>query len=196
MQADRLILSLAASLHDEEVGPTQQAEMPDVPPPEALISQDDVIREAMPYLPAHRHPFWDRDLGLEFRSVEPFVTFEPPHAPARRHFWMKVKLPLGDDPALHQQMLAYMSDLYLMHTGLGPLGIGWADAHLQDASLDHAIWFHQRFRADEWLLYAMDSPYAGGARTLGRGTVFTRDGRVVASVAQEGLIRVPPAQAI
>jgi acyl-CoA thioesterase-2 len=92
-------------------------------------------------------------------------------------------------------MFAYLSDLFILHTGLGPLGLSWASPRLQDASLDHVIWFHQRFRADEWLLCAMDSPFAGGARTLGRTTVFARDGRLVASVAQEGLIRVVPDEA-
>jgi acyl-CoA thioesterase II len=191
MQDGRLILSLSASMHVGETGAEQQFAMPDVPPPEALRHQDEVMREALPHMPPHRVAFWDRDTGLEFRAVEPFVTVDPPRVAPVRHFWMRTKRPLGDDPGLHQRMLAFMSDMYLMHTGLGPLGVSWSDHAMQDASLDHALWFHQRFRADEWLLYAMDSPYAGGARTLARGTVFTQDGRLVASVAQEGLIRVP-----
>jgi len=192
MQGGKIILCLIASLHDEETGAVHEIAMPDVPPPESLTPQDDIIAEALPHMPALRYPFWNRDLGIDFRAVEPFVTVDPPVSPPRRHFWVRIKQRLGDDPAEHQRMLTYFSDLYVMHTGLGPLGIGWADHRMQDASLDHAVWFHQRFRADEWLLYAMDSPYAGGARTLGRGTIFARDGRVVASVAQEGLIRILP----
>src|ERR1700754_3253498 len=141
-------------------------------------------------MPSHRVAFWKRDIGIDFRSVEPFVTVNPPKAPPHRALWFRFKKPLGDDPAEHQRMLAYASDLYLMHTGFLPLGLSWSDPRLQDVSLDHALWFHQRFRADEWLLYVMDSPFMGGARTLGRGTIFTREGQLVASVAQEGLARL------
>lgn len=190
MQDDALILTLTAAFHQPEPGEHQQLAMPDVPPPESLISQDAVLAAALPHLPPHRHAFWDRDMGIDFRTVEPFVTIAPPKAPPQRHFWVKLKMPIGDDPRQHQLMLAYVSDLYMMHTGLLPLGISWADPRLQDASLDHSLWFHQPFRIDEWLLFAMDSPYAGGARTLGRGTFFARDGRLVASAAQEGLIRI------
>ena len=190
-QGGKVIIVLSASMHDDEYGPTQQARMPDVPPPEVLPSQDEVIAAAMPYLPPHRQAFWDRDLGVDFRAVEPFVTVDPPVVSASRHFWARVRRPLSEDPAEHQQMLTYFSDLYLLHTGLRPLGLSWADHRMHDASLDHAVWFHQRFRADEWLLYVMDSPFTGGARTLARGTIFTQDGRLVASVTQEGLIRFP-----
>ncbi|PXA85720.1 acyl-CoA thioesterase II [Nostoc sp. 3335mG] len=192
MQGGKIILCLLASMHDDEPGAVHQIAMPDVPPPEDLTPQDDIIAEALPHMPPLRYPFWNRDLGIDYRAVEPFITVDPPVSSSRRHFWVRMKERLGDDPTEHQRMLTYLSDLYLMHTGLGPLGIGWADHRMQDASLDHALWFHQRFRADEWLLYAMDSPYAGGARTLGCGTIFAQDGRVVASVAQEGLIRILP----
>lgn len=189
-QDDAVILNLAASFHVEEEGPGQQTPMPAVPDPETLPSQDDVIEAALPGMPPHRVAFWDRDIGIDFRSVEPFVTVSQSPSPPRRALWFRFRKPLGDDPAEHQRMLCYASDLYLMHTGLLPLGVSWCDRRLQDASLDHAIWFHRRFRADEWLLYAMDSPFTGGARTLARGTIFTRDGRLVASVAQEGLVRL------
>ena len=122
--------------------------------------------------------------------MERFRIFDTPPESSRRHFWLRMKTPLGDDQAEHQRFLAFASDLHILHSGLAPLGIGWADDHLQTASLDHAIWFHDRFRVDEWLLYALDSPFSGGARTLGRGTVYTRDGRLVATVSQEGLIRL------
>ena len=193
MQGGKVMLCLIASMHEDEAGAIYESRMPEVPPPESLLSQDAVIAQALPHLPPYRLPFWSRDLGIDFRAVEPFVTLDPPVTPARRHFWVRIKQRLGEDPAEHQRMLTYLSDLYMMHTGLGPLGLSWADPRLQDVSLDHALWFHQRFRADEWLLYAMDSPFAGGARTLGRGTIFARDGRVIASVAQEGLIRLRPA---
>lgn len=189
-QGDDLILTLSASFHDPEDGPEQQAAMPDVPGPLDLPRQDDLIAAALPAMPPHRVVFWGRDIGIDYRGVEPFHTVEPPRAPPRRAFWFRIRDRLSGDPAEHQRMLAFASDLYIMHTGLLPLGISWSDHGLQDSSLDHALWFHQPFRADEWLLYTMDSPYAGGARTLGRGTIFAEDGRVVASVAQEGLIRL------
>ena len=192
MQGSTLIFSLSASMHHLEDGPAQQAVRPDVPPPEALPPLDAVIARSMTGMPAARQAFWDRDLGLDFRAVEPFVTIDPPVTPPRRHMWARVRNRLSDDTADHQRMFAYLSDLFVMHTGLGPLGVSWASMQLQDASLDHAIWFHQPFRADEWMLVAMDSPYTGGARTLGRATVFAQDGRLVASVAQEGLVRVLP----
>lgn len=191
-QEGALILSLSASMHEEEAGPVQQFAPPEVPPPESLPPLDAVMAESMARMPSYRQAFWDRDLGLDFRAVEPFVTIDPPATPPRRHFWVRVRDRLGEDPAEHQRMFAYLSDLFILHTGLGPLGVSWASPRLQDASLDHAIWFHHRFRADEWLLCAMDSPFAGGARTLGRTTVFTREGQLVASVAQEGLIRILP----
>lgn len=191
-QVGRLILSLSASLHVPEDGPAHRAPMPDVPPPEALVPQDERLSGIADRLPPRHQAFWLSDIGIDFRMVEPFETFDPPLRAARRHVWLRLRHRIGDDVAEHQRLFAYASDLYLMHTGLLPLGIGWADPRLQDASLDHAIWFHDRFRIDDWLLYALDSPAAGHARTLARGLVFTRAGRLVASVAQEGLIRMPP----
>jgi acyl-CoA thioesterase-2 len=192
VQRERLILSLSASFQEHEGGPEHQFEMPDVPGPEGLRPQSEIIGEIGGRLPPRHHAFWLRDIGFDFRSVEPFITFSPPAVPARRHFWFRLRNRIGDDPAEHQRLFAYASDLYLLHAGLLPLGVSWAEPSLQDASLDHSIWFHDRFRVDDWLLYALDSPRAGKARTLSRGLVFTRAGRLVISVAQEGLIRLPP----
>ncbi|NJC33976.1 acyl-CoA thioesterase-2 [Sphingomonas jejuensis] len=190
MQGDRLILSLSASMHDLEPGGAHQFAMPDVPAPDTLVDQR-VIMDALGDRLSPRHQsFWLRDTGFDMRAVEPFVSFDPPAQPAVRHFWIRLRDRIGDDPAEHQRLFAFISDLYVMHTGLLPLGIGWADRRLQDASLDHAIWFHDRFRVDDWLLYALDSPRAGGARTVGRGLVYRQDGTLVASVVQEGLIRL------
>jgi acyl-CoA thioesterase-2 len=190
-QEGRLILSLSASMHVEESGPEHQFDMPDVPGPDGLRPQSEVLGELGTRLPPRHHAFWLRDTGFDFRAVEPFTTFSPPRQPSRRHFWFRLRHRIGDDPAEHQRLFAYASDLYLLHAGLLPLGLSWAEPRLQDASLDHSIWFHDRFRIDEWLLYAMDSPRAGHARTLARGLVYTADGRLAISVAQEGLIRLP-----
>ena len=189
-QGGKLILSMSALLHEAEDGPRQQFPMPEIPPPEKLRPMSDWIAEIGDALPRRHWPFWRRDSLFDWRPVEPFRILESPVESSRKHFWVRLKAPLGDDPAEHQRFFAYASDLHILHAGLAPIGIGFADDHLQTASLDHSIWFHDRFRVDEWLLYALDSPATMGARALGRGNVFTADGRLVASVAQEGLVRM------
>lgn len=189
-QEGRLILNLAASMHDVEAGGSHQFDMPDVAGPEGLPDQRTVMEALGDRLSPRHRSFWLRDTGFSMRAVEPFVSFDPGRQPPRRHFWIRLDHRIGDDPAEHQRLFAFVSDLYVMHTGLLPLGIGWADTRLQDASLDHAIWFHDRFRVDEWLLYALDSPRTGGARATGRGLVYRKDGTLVASVVQEGLVRL------
>lgn len=189
-QGGRLILSLSASFHEIEDGARNQFAMPDVPPPEGLRSMADYIAEIGDSLPRQHWPFWRRNHLFDWRPVEHFRIFNGEPETSRRHFWMKLRTPIGDDLAEHQRYLAYASDLHILHAGLAPLGVGWADDYLQTASLDHAIWFYDRFRIDDWLLYTLDSPVAGGSRALGRGIVYTRDGRLIAAVSQEGLIRV------
>ncbi|AUW60416.1 acyl-CoA thioesterase II [Sphingobium sp. SCG-1] len=189
-QDGQIILTMAASLHVHEDGPGHQFPMPDVPGPEGLRSMSDYIAEVGDYLTQKHWPFWRRKHLFDWRPVEPFRIFNDAPVSSVRHVWFRFEGTLGGDPAEHQRFFAYVSDLHILHAGLLPLGVGWADEHLQTASLDHAIWFHDRFRVDEWLLYSLDSPAAAGARTLGRGVVHTADGRLVASVAQEGLIRI------
>ena len=113
----------------------------------------------------------------------------PKPAPPRSHSWFKAVAPLPDDPRIHRAVLAFTSDMTLLGTCALPHGLSWARGEVVSASLDHAVWFHEPFRADEWLLYATDSPWSGGNRGFNRGRIFTRDGRLVASVAQEGMIR-------
>ena len=104
--------------------------------------------------------------------------------------WFRVTAPIGDDPATHRAVLAYASDMALLSTAMMPHGVNWMTGGMQVASLDHSLYLHEPFRADEWLLYSTDSPWAGHARGFNRGSIFTRDGRLVASVAQEGLMRM------
>lgn len=191
-QADRTILTMAASFQVAEQGPSHHLPMPAVPQPEEVEPESEMISTVAERLPPRHQPFWLNDMGFDYRVVENSDPFKFPPRKARRHVWVKLRHAIGGDPAEHQRLFAYASDLYMMHTGLLPFGLGWADPRLQDASLDHAIWFHDRFRIDEWLLLALDSPAAVNARSLGRATVFTRDGRLVATAAQEGLIRMPP----
>lgn len=190
-QQGRTILSLSASFHVPEPGQQHQFAMPDVPGPDGLAPQIAYLKAVADQLPQRHQAFWLRDQLFEYRPVEPFHVFSPPVTPPRRHFWMRCTQPLPADRPLHQRLLAYATDLHILHTALGPFGRTWADPELMDASLDHAVWFHDDFRADDWLLYALDSPCANASRGLGRGLVFTAGGRLVASVAQEGLIRFP-----
>lgn len=185
-----LIFSLSASFQRPGDGPRYQATMPQVADPETLSGQHEVVGQVGTRLPEWAHPFWLNEQAVDYRFCEPFHIFAHPPEPPVRHVWMRVRMRLPDAPHVHQRMLAYASDLHIMHGGLLPLGVGWADPVLRTASLDHAIWFHDAFRADEWLLYDLDSDFAGSARTLGKGRVFRRDGTLVATVMQEGLARI------
>lgn len=168
------IFVLAASFQKSEAGFEHQADIPAVPPPEALAD-------------ANAQGLW-QSRPFEFRPVTPRGLGDRPVRAALDHVWFRAPPPLGDDPALHQAFLAFASDMSLLDTSLLPHGKGIL-SNLQVASLDHAMWFHRPFRADDWLLYSQDSPSAYGARGFSRGLIFARDGTLVASVAQEGLIR-------
>ncbi len=189
-QEGRPILNLTASFQRHEEGLHHiDAEMPDVPPPEELEPEVDVRRRfAEQARPEARHHFLS-PRPVEMRAVEGRHWMNPQPAPPRSHSWFKTVAPLPDDPRIHRAVLAYTSDMTLLGTCALPHGLSWARGEVVSASLDHAVWFHEPFRADEWLLYATDSPWSGGGRGFNRGRIFTRDGRLVASVAQEGMIR-------
>ena len=199
IQHGRAIFNLSASFHLTESGPEHQAEMPAVPPPEGLAPEIALIREVADRIPAPLRDVLTRDRPIDFRPVEPLDFFRPaPRAPIR-HVWLRAgdggEMPNGparfpDDPIVHQAVLAYASDYGLLGTVLQPHGLAFRSPGLRVATLDHAMWMHRPFRADEWLLYAMDSPAAAAARGFARGSFYTRDGALVASVAQEGLTRV------
>jgi acyl-CoA thioesterase-2 len=192
-QQGRTILTLSASFHVPEPGQRHQFAMPEVSGPEGLPTQLDILSTVGDQLPARHQAFWLRDSFIEYRPVEPFHIFNPPITPPRRHVWFRCTRQLADDRALHQRLLAYASDLHILHTALAPFGRTWADPVLQDASLDHALWFHDHAPITDWLLYALDSPVAGGELGLGRGLIFAQDGRLIASAVQQGLIRFPTA---
>ncbi|MBN8500848.1 MAG: thioesterase family protein, partial [Sphingomonadales bacterium] len=138
--------------------------------------------------PEARHHFL-APRPVEMRAVEGRHWMNPQPAPPQSHSWFRTVAPLPDDPRVHRAILAYASDMTLLGTCALPHGLSWARGEVVSASLDHAVWFHEPFRADEWLLYATDSPWSGGGRGFNRGRIFSRDGRLVASVAQEGMIR-------
>ena len=188
IQHGKAIFNLAASFQIDEPGPTHQVPMPDVPDPESLPT----FRERMEPYKDMLGDWYERDRPLDSRHITrtPLERAPDEPLPPRQQLWFKTNGELPDDPLLHACIVAYESDFTLLDTALLPIGIrSWNDGTTMMASLDHAMWFHRPFRADDWLLYDQDSPTAYGARGFARGQIFTRDGRLVVSVVQEGLIR-------
>ena len=189
IQKGKPIFFCSASFQGLEPGFEHQSEMPDVPDPDSLASELDYIQQFAQFIPEPTREKLLAPKPIEIRPVKVTHPFDPePTAPAR-HVWCRANGQLPDNPARHRYLLAYASDFNLLPTSLLPHGISYWNKEMQVASLDHAIWFHQPLRVDEWLLYSMDSPWAGGARGLCRGSIYNRAGQLVASVAQEGLIR-------
>ena len=194
IQHGRAIFSLSASFQIDEEGLEHAVSMPNVPLPETLPSEAEIVAEYGAIMPEPIRRWFASDRPIETRPVDPsrYVRHDPGE-PAQ-DVWLRTTGPLPDDPAIHRAVLAYLSDMTLLDTALIGHGHYVFDVKLQIASLDHALWFHRPFRADEWLLYTQDSPNASGARGLTRGLLFSRDGRLVATAMQEGLTR-PPVQA-
>lgn len=190
IQHGQAIFNLSASFHKHEDGLEHQIEMPDVPPPEEVRPELDVIRDRAHELPSSVRPVVTQDRPLDFRPVDGSDPFDEQLREPRRMIWVRTAGKMGDDPLHHRAVLAYASDYGLIVTALRPHGRSVRDPAMMVASLDHSIWFHRPFRMDEWLLYVVDAPVSGGGRGFARGSYFTRDGQLVASVAQEGLIRV------
>jgi acyl-CoA thioesterase-2 len=189
VQHGQAIFAMSASFQVDEGGFDHQAAMPDVPGPDELPSEDDVKAELLSRMPEPMRTYYERERPIDMRPVEinRYLSREPMEP--QFHVWIRTTGRLPDDPAIHQCVLAYASDMTLLDTSLVPHGRTVFDPTIQGASIDHAMWFHRPFRADEWLLYAQDTPNAGGARGFSRGLIFSQDGTLVASVAQEGLIR-------
>jgi acyl-CoA thioesterase II len=191
IQHGETILTMAASFHREESSFDHQVAMPDVPDPDDLPGEKETLAKFADRMPENMRRYFSRERPIELRPTQPMRYLEPREgAEPVQNVWIRASAPLPDDAALHQCVLAYASDMTLLDTSLTPHGRNLFDSGLMMASLDHALWFHRPFRADEWMLYAQDSPSASGARGLNRGSIFTRDGILVASVAQEGLIRL------
>jgi len=197
IQHGRPILSMIASFQVPQEGLEHHAPMPEVPPPEALKSTNALVPEWLatagevhPRIQASltRHP------AVEFRPVYPWNPLAPEVTQPRQAIWFRIGQTLPDDPMLHRCLLAYASDFNLIGTALRPHGKSWYSPDMQVASLDHALWFHRDARVDDWLLYSMDSPSAQGTRGMARGLIYDRAGRLVASVAQEGLMRQAPSR--
>ena len=189
IQHGRPIFTLAASFQVDEEGLEHQFGIPEVPAPEQLSTSALLPRADFDHMPKNMQRWLDRFGPFEFRPVRGADPDDRRPQPPYKELWFKLHGQLEDDPRLHRALLAYVSDFHLVGTATLPHGISWVQGNLMIASLDHAMWFHRDFRLDDWLLYSCDSPSTSGGRGLARGRVFTQDGRLVASVVQEGLVR-------
>ena len=189
IQHGRAIFSMEVSFHGAEEGLSHQFPMPDVPNPDALPSDTEIRDRVLSLMPDPVRRYYDRERPIELRPVEYGRYLGEKLEGGRFHMWIRATERLPDEPAIHQCVLAYASDMTLLDAALIPHGRTVFHQDIMAASLDHALWFHRPFRADEWLLYAQDSPNLSGARGFSRGLIFALDGTLVASVAQEGLLR-------
>ena len=190
LQKGRAIFNMAASFQVAEAGLEHQFDMPQVKPPEACQSYAQLRARYAEDIPADYKASVTRPQPIDMRFAEPFNEFRPEKMPPFQHCWIKTVDAMPADARLNQCLLAYASDMTLIDTAARPHGVAWTDVNFQVASLDHAMWFHRPFRTDEWLLYAQDSPFAGGGRGLSRGSFYSQSGQLIASVAQEGLMRL------
>ncbi|MCK9539927.1 acyl-CoA thioesterase II [Dokdonella sp.] len=190
IQHGQPIFNFSASFQIAEAGVEHQLPMPSVPAPADLEPAATLPPEKLASLSPKLQRWFGRSGPFEFRPVYPRDELDPPKRPPFQQVWFRLTQRISDPPALHRVLLAYSSDFHLIGTTMFPHGISFLQQHVQVASLDHALWFHRPFRVDEWLLYSCDSPSAQGARGLARGAIYSEDGRLVASTAQEGLIRL------
>ncbi|MBN9025820.1 acyl-CoA thioesterase II [Kaistia sp. MMO-174] len=189
IQHGQTIFIMSASFHIREAGLDHQIAMPDVPAPEELPVDGEIGAALLDGAPPGVRRYWERLRPIELRPVDLKGYFRRDEPRSHQAIWIRAKTTIGDDPVLNSCVLAYASDLTLLDTTLLAHGRSAFDAGLQVASLDHALWFHRPLRMDDWLLYVEDSPSAFGARGFNRGSLFDRRGVLVASVAQEGLVR-------
>ncbi len=190
IQNGKAIFNLSASFQVFERGLEHQAtEAPDVPPPEALTSEYELRLALADRIPERLRAVFIQRRPIDIRPVNPSDFLKPEPREPRRQAWFRANGPVGDDQAIHQALLTYASDFGLLGTGMVAHGLSFADPNVHAASLDHTLWFHHPLRADEWLLYDMESPCAMNARAFNRGKIY-QNGKLVASVCQEGLMRV------
>ena len=191
IQKGEPIFDMGLSFHKKEKGPSHQIDMIDIPGPEECISELEVKKKMIDKVPLKYRDFFLRERPIEIRNLPGEGMFEEPKKkPPHNHVWMKAVGKIADDVVQHQAILAYASDMGLLSTSMNPHRLSFAKGNVMSASLDHAMWFHRPFRADEWMLYSTDSPSASNARGFNRGSVYTEDGVLVASAVQEGLMRI------
>jgi acyl-CoA thioesterase-2 len=202
IQHGKAIFSMSVSFQVEETGLEHQLPMPSAPAPETLPDPDEFRLEALARAPEEYKHWYQGDQPFEQHVIDHVDPWAPEKREPHMRSWLRASGPLSDnlpddlpdnlpdDLALHQCLLAYASDMNLLDTCILPHAISWMNPKFQSASLDHSIWFHDEFRIDEWLLFVQDGPKASGGRGFNRGLVYTQDGRLIASVVQEGLIRI------
>ena len=192
IQHGEQIFNLAGSFQHPEEGVEHQDAMPDCPTPEALADEQELRKSLTEQLPPLMRQMAERPRPIEMRPVDPQSFMGTKPGPAEQNVWMRAGAPIGDDPVFNQAVLAYASDMSFLSTSMRPHGMNWQTSGLQSASIDHAIWFHRPSNFNDWHLYAQRSPSASGARGFNLGEIYSRDGLLVASTAQEGLIRYRP----
>jgi acyl-CoA thioesterase II len=190
IQHGQAIFTLMVSFHNDEEGLTHQAPMPQVPPPEDLPSEAQIKATILPTMPEAVRRYYESERPIELRPVQYDRYLGKKYQDGKFNVWIRATGKLPDDPAIHQCVLAYASDMSLLDTALVPHGRSLFEKQFMGASLDHALYLHRPFRADDWLLYAQETPTMTGSRGFARGLIYTRDGSLVASVAQEGLVRI------
>jgi len=190
IQHGQQIFNMTASFQLAESGFEHQIAMPQVPPPESLADSAGPPLQLLGRMPERVRRFYEQPRPFEFRAVQPIEYLRPRREAPAREIWFRAVGALADDEMLHRRLLAYVSDFFLLDTATLPHGTSLLTPTVVMASIDHAMWFHRPLRVDDWLLYAMESPSASGARGFARASVFARDGRLVASAAQEGLVRL------
>ena len=183
------IFTLIASFHVVEEGYTHQHPMPDVPGPDGIMTREELRAANAHRVDEKRRSDYLRPRAIQIREVEPQDHFEPEPMSDVNHLWFRLPAAEGQDPAMQQCLMAYASDMNLLGSCLRPHGLTWFKRKVMTASLDHAMWFHAPVQFDQWHLFSMDSPQSGGGRGFNRGRIYSQDGRLVANVAQEGLMR-------
>jgi acyl-CoA thioesterase-2 len=192
IQHGEQIFNLAASFQHPETGLEHQGPMPEAPTPEALADERELRRSMVEQLPPLMREMASRPRPIDMRPVEPQLFMAARPSPPEQLVWMRAAAPIGVDPAFNQAVLAYASDMSFLSTSMRPHGMNWQTPGLQTASIDHAIWFHRPCDFNDWHLYVQKSPSASGSRGFNLGEIYSQDGRLVASTAQEGLMRYRP----
>ena len=189
IQHGRQIFNLSASFHVEEPGWDHQHPMPDVQGPEGVRSREEERASIVDRIPEDMRADFTRPRPIEVRELDPRDIFEPGPQSDENHLWFRMPAAKGLEPHMQHCLLAYASDMNLLGSSLRPHGLTWFQGRVMTASLDHAMWFHAPLAFDQWHLYTMDAPFTGKARGFNRGAIYAADGTLVASTAQEGLVR-------
>ncbi|WP_170330395.1 acyl-CoA thioesterase [Ruegeria arenilitoris] len=191
IQHGKQILNMSASFHIQDDGWDHQHKMPDVEPPEKHATRDQLRQRYLPRVPERLRTEFLRERPIDVREIEPLDLFQPEKADDHNHIWFRMQAADQASQVTQHLLLAYASDMSLLSSGMRPHGLSWFTGEINGASLDHAMWFHAPVQFQDWHLYSMESPWTGQGRSFNRGSIYSQDGTLVASVAQEGLLRKP-----